>query len=488
MTARARRRAALTAVAAISGMVAASLAGCGGDGGPPRGVSSFWVKVERVNGEAPPPADEPLPANRGDTVDTWRFRVEARDPAGRRADFDGMVRLSVEPGAVIDVEADGEGVAVGRNVRLRDGVAVGAVHVTAVYGPARLWAEDIGYLPARDRPACSNGVNDDGPGDVLIDFPADPGCAFADDDTEEGGTFSAGASEPVAYALPRIADVQGGGSTTPYPFEGIQINTAAPQRVVVTRVASDGFYVTDLAGQDGGYNHLFAFNFNTPANMRVCDRLEYLAGTVNEFFGFTELSFPSYEIARAEEGEACEVPEPALLDAQTIADAGAMERLESGLVRVEGVHISKNFGPRPARDNVFGPDQSSCDLNGDGQVDFESPAEGRCANACSRDPECSEWTSYSARGNYKVTDGSTMIQIQTGTVSDFDPTSHRGRELGSVTGTLRNFSGGSLNWTVEARCPDDLVCDAPGCAPVAKTSKEACVRPRSLNDNDAETN
>ncbi|KYF80113.1 hypothetical protein BE11_14865 [Sorangium cellulosum] len=487
--ARARRCAALTALMTVA---ATSLAGCGSDGGPPRGVSSFWVKVEKVNGEAPPSVDEPLPANRGDTVDTWDFRIEARDPAGRRADFDGTVRLSVEPGAVIDVASDEEGAAVGRNIRLRDGVAVGAVHVTAVYGPTRLWAEDIGYLPAprdvRDRPACSNGVNDDAPGDVLIDFPADPGCAFADDQTEEGGTFSAGASRPVAYALPRVADVQGGGSATPYAFEGIQINTAAPQRVVVTRVASDGFYVTDLAGQESGYNHLFAYNFNTPANMRVCDRLEYLAGTVNEFFGFTELSFPSYEIARVEEGEACEVPEPALLDGRTIADAGAMERLESGLVRVEGVHISKNFGPRPARDNVFAPEQSNCDLNGDGQVDFESAAEGRCANACSRDPECSEWTSYSARGNYKVTDGSTMIQIQTGTVSEFDPTSHRGQALGAVTGTLRNFSGGSLNWTIEARCPDDLVCDAPGCAPAAKTSKEACVRPRSLDDNDAETN
>ncbi|WP_437964792.1 hypothetical protein WMF04_34685 [Sorangium sp. So ce260] len=481
MTPRAGLRAAL---------LASALAGCGSDAGPPQGVSSFWVQVVQVNGEAPPSADAPLPANRGDAVDTWKFRVEARDPAGRRAPFDGMVRLSVEPGAVVDVDADEEGLAVGRNIRLRGGVAEGAIRVTAVYGPTRLWAEDFGYQPAPPggQPACANGANDDAPGDVLIDFPADPGCAFADDDTEEGGTFSAGASKPVAYALPRVADVQGGGSATPYAFEGIQINTAAPQQVVVTRVASDGFYVTDLAGEEGGYNHLFAYNFNTPANMRVCDRLEYLAGTVNEFFGFTELSFPSYEIAPFQEGAACLVPEPRVLDARTIDDASAMERLESGLVRVEGFRISKNFGPKPARNNVFAPDQSSCDLNGDGQVDFESPAEGSCGNACSRDPECSEWTGYSARGNYKVTDGSSMIQIQTGTVSAFDPTSHRGEVIEAVTGTLRNFSGGSLNWTIEARCPDDLVCEAPGCAPAAKPSKEACVRRRSIDDNDAETN
>ncbi|WP_437275524.1 hypothetical protein WME90_30305 [Sorangium sp. So ce375] len=481
MTPRARLRVALAA---------AVVAGCGSDGGPPRGVSSFWVQVVQVNGEAPPSAEEPLPANRGDTVDTWSFRIEARDAAGRRAPFDGMVRLSVEPGAVLDVEADDEGVAVGRNIRLTAGVAEGVARVVAVYGPTRLWVEDLGYRPVSrgDVPACSNGANDDAPGDVLIDFPADPGCAFADDDTEEGGTFAAGVSKPVAYALPRIADVQGGGSATPYPSAAMQIDTAAPRQVVVTRVSSDGFYVTDLAGQGGGYNHLFAFNFNTPANMRICDRLEYLAGTVNEFFGFTELSFPSYEIAPVQEGAECLVPEPTVLDGPTIAGASAMEGLESGLVRVEGFHISERFGPKPARGNVFAADQSSCDLNGDGQVDFESPAERSCANACSDDPECSEWTSYSARGNYKITDGSSTIQIQTGAVSAFDPTSHRGEVIDAVTGTLRNFSGGSLNWTIEARCPDDLVCAAPGCAPAAKSSKEACVRTRSLDDSDAETN
>jgi hypothetical protein len=51
---------------------------------------------------------------------------------------------------------------------------------------ARLWVEDLGYLPdttdGKADPA-ANGKDDNGDG--LIDFPADPGCAFADDDTEE---------------------------------------------------------------------------------------------------------------------------------------------------------------------------------------------------------------------------------------------------------------------------------------------------------------
>jgi hypothetical protein len=486
MSMRASARLRRAARSASLSLVAAA-AGCGSDGQPPDGVSSFRVEIAKVNGAAPPSADAPLPANTGDRVEAWEFAIQARSPGGNPTPFDGMVRLSVEPGAVLGVEGEG---AVGRNIRLRGGVGAGVVTLTAVYGPARLWVEDIGYVPAEPgkKPACSNGANDDPDGDVLVDFPADPGCAFADDDTEEGGSFSAGNSLPVQYALPRVGDIQGDGSATPYPFEGIQVNTTAPQRLVVTRVSSDGFYVTDLTDEARGYNHLFAFNFSTPANMRVCDRVEYLAGTVNEFFGFTELNFPSYRLAFPDEGEACEVPEPRVLDAATIVDPVAMERVESGLVRVEGYHIAKNFGSKPARNNEFKADQSNCDLNGDGQVDFESAAEGSCANACSGDPECTEWTGFSARGNYKVSSGTSMIQIQTGTVSDFDPTSHRGELLDAVTGTLRNFSGGSLNWTIEVRCPDDLACKMPGCVPAAKSSKEACVRLRSLDDNDAETN
>src|SRR5262249_32302060 len=158
---------------------------------------------------------------------------------------------------------------------------------------------------------------DDEPKNGLIDYPADPGCAYADDDDEGGGSFAAGVSPAVEYALPKVSDVRGSGSATPYPYEAIEIATAAPQHVVVTRVASDGFYVTDVAPTEvqhdattctqnsdcpsnmcssgvcscttdadctkggrcvdgtcpatGGYNSVFAFNFSTPQGMRVCD-------------------------------------------------------------------------------------------------------------------------------------------------------------------------------------------------------------------------
>lgn len=468
------------------------LCACVSDGREIEGVSTFQVEVVSVNGLPPPSEDAPIPANLGDVDEVWEIAVQARDGFGDAIPFEGMVRVRVEPGAVQGIEGES---ASGRNLMVRAGQATGLARVTGVYGPARVWIEDLGYLPA-DSPelsACSDGANNDPDDDVLVDFPADPGCAFADDDTEQGGTFAAGVSGPVAYALPRVSDIQGRGAETPFKFEGMEVNTAAPQHLIVIRVSSDGFYVTDIAEEGQGYNHLYAFNFRTPPFMRVCDRVDYLAGTVNEFFGSTQVSFPSFRLSFPIEGEPCEVPEPTTIDAGIILNPIEMEKVESGLVRIAGYHVASNFGKNPAQPSeldpdvyVFAPDQSNCDLNDDGQVDFESATEGPCSDQCSASPECSEWTSYSARGNYKVSNGPSMIQINTGTVGGFDPTSHRGEVLDFVTGTLRNFSGGSLNWTIETRCTDDLVCqDSVGCVPSPKSSQEACVRLRTADDNEA---
>lgn len=498
--------------------------GCSSGGtNPDVGPSTFRVAVTAVNGDTMlPTEDDPLPANHGDVVETWDFTIEARSATGELEPFDGLVRLSVRPGTVFAVTGEG---AMGRNIKLEKGKASGQVQVTAVYGPSRLWAEDLGYTPnTGDKKAqCSNGIDDDG--DKGIDFPADPGCAFADDNDEGGGSFSAGVSPPVQYALPKISDVRGTGAGTPYPFEAIELNTKSPQHVVVTRVASDGFYVTDVNPTEvrNGYNSVFAFNFNTPPGMRVCDVLTYFSGTANDFFGFTEMNFPSYKVSFPRAGEKCEVPEPAVIltdapadcvtdddcavhlctfpdpneptkgkcAASIINDATRMQQFQSALVRLEHVTIAKNFGPNLAKNNVFSDDASSCDFNGDGQIDFQSADEGSCAAVCDKDPNCSEWTAFSARGDVKVSRGSaaTMLKIATGTVTGFDPVASRGQTIDSITGTLRKFSGGTLNWTLETRCADDLVCSLPGCGAMqAISSQTACVRLRTIDDNDEGTN
>jgi hypothetical protein len=453
------------------------------------------VEILRVNGGDPPAREAPLPANIGTTTELWEVEVSAIDASGDLVDFDGLLRVTVQPGAVIGVQRE-DGESIGRNLRLENGVARAVVEVTAVYGDARLWVEDLGYTPAEPgtTPKCANGKNDDASDDVLVDFPNDPGCAFADDDTEEGGSFAAAVSDGVHYELPSVRDIQGAGSRTPFPFESIEVNASGEHELIVTRISKDGFYVTDLADQSSGYNHLYAFNFSTPRGMRVCDRVTYLAGTVSEFFGFTGLNFPSYDVVplfKGEEGK-CKVPPAAVLDAATIDDPNAMERFEAGLVRVEGYHVAANLGPELATNNVFGENKSNCDFNGDGRVDFGNDSEASCGDACSRDPECSEWTAYLSRGNYKVAKSSggaaSVIIVQTDGAPEFNPLAHRGQTLTAVTGTLKNFSGGSLNWTIEARCPDDVACAFPGCSETVKGPTEACIDLRTIDDNDEGSN
>ncbi|MFO0554049.1 MAG: hypothetical protein U0271_37055 [Polyangiaceae bacterium] len=490
------------------GLSAAVLAGVLSQGSctdyiePPGGLQTFHVTIVAVNGGDPPAIDSPLPANTGDHNETWQVDVEARNPDGTVDEsFEGVVRLSIEPGTVVAVDSLGTDDDTGRNLHLSGGKGTGIVTVTAMYGDARLWVEDLGYdpAPAGETPACANGVNDDPDEDVLIDFPNDPGCAYADDNSETGSTFAAGTSPPVHYALPTLRDIQGASSTTPFPYESITVNTAGEHYLVVTRLAKDGFYVTDLADSDVGYNHLFAFSFSTPPGVRVCDRVTYLSGTLSEFFGFTELSFPSYETEPIYEKDKskCRVPEPIVLSADDIEDPRVMESYESGLIRAEGYHVSNLIGPKLALNNVFASDQTNCDFNGDGKIDFESAAEGSCGNACSANTECSEWTGYVARGNYKVSKQTTLesgtpivsvLQIQTDNAPEFSPVASRGAVLTAITGTLRNFSGGSLNWTIEARCTDDVVCDAAGCTPEILGPKESCLDLRAEEDPDEGTN
>ena len=194
----------------------------------------------------------------------------------------------------------------------------------------------------------------------------------------------------------------------------------------------------------------------------------------------------------------CQVPDPIMIDPQTAEVDTEMERIESALVRVENMTIGAFFGPEPATGS-FDANKSNCDLDGNGDIDFESPNsnEAACANLCGDNPQCVEWSGFAARGNYRVIlPGNKSIQVNTGSIprSIFDPVAMRGKPIQFLTGTLRNFSGGALNWTVEARCAADVVCDDPSqpqCvdgpdSPVP--SDTACVFPRTDDDPNENTN
>ncbi|MBW2526518.1 MAG: hypothetical protein JRI23_20220 [Deltaproteobacteria bacterium] len=477
-----RRFLALAAGVGLAATVAA-LTSCTTQGEGIQTKERLLVTVNLVESGPPPSPEEPRPANIGDTYEAWAFTVTSLDAEGQQdTSFNGYVRIDVEPGSVRTIETADPGLSDGRNIRLVNGFAEGTAYATAMFGPTRLWAKDIGYVPAPDGvvPTCANGVDDDG--DVMVDYPQDDGCAFADDMSEEGARYIAAVSQPVYYALPTIADLQGRGAKTPYGAVAMQIDTDVPHTVVVTRVSSNGFFVTDLADMyqpadgSGGYNHLFAYNFNTPEGMQVCDEVTFLSGTASEFFGFTEISFPSFEVNYLNADGVpfgppeCQVPEPTLIDPTVISptDPVEMEKLESGLVRLEGFHIGAKFGPELAVNNSFDTNRSNCDLNQDGVIDYLNELEGKCSDACTEDPECSEWTNYTSWGSYKMSSGIHMIRVSTATAFGFDPLAHKGEEIRSLTGTLRNFSGGDLNWTVETRCVDDLICDYDDCPQPSK--------------------
>jgi hypothetical protein len=436
--------------------------------------------------------------------------------------YNGYVRISVKPGTVVNLSGANTD---GRNVLLHGGVVDGlGVSVAGSFGPTHIWAEDIGYTPADPKrtppPACSNGIDDNGNG--TIDYPADPGCAFANDDSEDLGTYASGAGPTIYFASPRIADVRGvsqGGAATSFPHQQVNVDSGwdsdsrtFSHSVIVTRIASDGFYVTDV-DDTRGYSSVFAYNFSAPPQMRVCDRLRSFGGTAADFFGFTEMGFPTWEIEDWDPlKRPCLVPEPHTFTAQELSrdDKGsfntttaltkqiaAMVRLTNDPTTKVDVHIGKHFGPNyPDKSTGYAPtdNATNCDINNDGKVDFNTDPEKTCANNCTADLECTEYSNFLSRSAFTLfisgpdpITGSLItgsIQGNASASAEFDPVANRGKSVHSFTGTLRYFSGGT-QYTVEARCEDDIVLDQ-NTPPI--DSGRACVHARTSSDNSSASN
>jgi hypothetical protein len=458
-----------------------------------------------------------------DVPQPFRVVVRAFDKNGNiDSAFNGYVRISAKPGAIERIDAlDAEG----RNLKLTNGESPETeVKVTNAYGTTFILADDLGYSPAdalgTPPPACANGLDDDGDG--RIDFPADEGCAFANDDSETGGSYAQASSPPIFYRLPRIADVRGlkctdpadpntcsGTGKTPYPKEQILLDTGFHDKadgaqafdfdMVVTRISSDGFYVSDIKDGRGGFNNVFSFNFNAPPRMRVCDRLKTFAGTATEFFGLTQISYPTWTLEEWDpQKRPCLVPEPRVLEPIDLTPATLLP-LSASLVRAhssaEGlqVKVTPKFGPgnMPEQGGVFvpSPDATNCDLNKDGRIEFgrlptgELTPENRCADACSADPECTEYSNFAGRSTFRLTltdanGNAAAIQADATASAEFKPLEMKGQQLKAFTGTLHFFSGGS-QYTIEARCKDDIVVDL---AATPLPSDKACVFPRTILD------
>lgn len=528
-------RRALATAFAVTAVTLLGAQGCSGGFGRIASTARIAVLLQ-------PPADfgsrdKPLPLS-VDAPVPFKLKVQVQRPDGSvDKGYTGVVRLQVKPGNVQSIVGGGSD---GRNVKVTSGESdVFTANIQGSFGETRFVVEDLGYLPVdplrKPPPACSDGLDNDGDG--LVDFPADPGCAFANDDNEAGGSYIAGASDPIFFALPRIADVRGvtqGGGSTSFPKTQVSIDTGYDRlqqkfvfSTVITRIASDGFYATDVddlveqkftpparyldddakrrvdGGKPRGYSSVFAFTFNSPPGLRVCDRLKTYSGTSSDFFGFTEMGFPTWTIEEWDPRvRPCGVPEPYVLRAADVASDTIRFRNIANMVRVLSddvaeVRVTKKFGPGdvPCKKNPQGTGfdcqlqdtATNCDLNKDGKIDFDpnpNNPEKPCSDLCTADAECTEWSNFSSRGSFqlvvfdKINNITNKIQADGSASTGFNALDLRGKAIKSFSGTLRYFSGGS-QFTIEARCSDDIVLDLRGTIPPAD---KACVFPRTLVD------
>jgi hypothetical protein len=448
------------------------------------------------------------------TPTPFTLHIEALQTDGTQdSSFNGFVRISAKPGTVSDLNV--------RNVQLKNGVIDGVVvPVVASFGDAHLWAEDLGYEPVSPAssppPQCSDGIDNNGNG--FIDYPADPGCYSPVDNTEDLGTYATGISDALHFARPRVADVRGfdpanggNGNATAFPHEQVNVDTgwrggtSYAFSTVVIAVTAAGFLAQDIQNDLSpapGYGGVYAYNFSSPPFMRVCDRLQTLGGTSSDFYGYTELNYPTWQLEYWDPTQRpCLVPEPTVAGTADLNNNNRLWQLEATLVRVltagtVSAHIASHFGPDfvPLVNGAYvpGTNASNCDFNRNGKVDFTDPTESLCADACvgsaaaaPTDYECSEYSAYLAQNDFELivkdaaNASSARIQANASTAPAFNPVGTRGTTIKSFTGTLAYFSGGT-QFTVQARCQDDVVADLN--APPL-TSDVACVHPRTALDN-----
>lgn len=437
--------------------------------------------------------------------------------------FNGTLSLSVIPGVLTSITGAGVN---GRVVRLTNGVATGVtMNFKRAYGETRIFAAEEGYEPAADptNAACSNGIDDDRDG--RMDYPGDYGCRAPNDDSERGGSYAEGASEPIYIGTPSIDDVQGPGATTPLLNERITVDRGP---LVVTRISVGGFWVTDTSrvfcpapggGQRRCANSLFAFNFRLPDNMRGCDVLQRVQGTVQEFVSTTQLSQPAWFIRPedyyTERSTGCAIPDavilrprmlnamgmpsemPATRETEEVLDLSnvstVLEPLENGLVRLQNVTMSQNVGPERVACDVamgtcnFGPGRSNCDQTGDNVVDFDNPVENLCANLCQKTRDCSEWTGWVRFGQMAVdfvehqpAGVQRFIIAPQFAISNFNPLNQPAPGVPLVvTGTLKQVGP---NWIVEPRCTVDLLFATDPRFMAPPRPRESCVTPRTISE------
>jgi hypothetical protein len=430
--------------------------------------------------------DDPLPFA---TATRLTVEIEPVSPSGEV--FDGYVQIDLVPGDVVAVSSDTAEVS-RTAVRITAGQPVVAeVEVDGAFGDARLVVEDAGHRPgAIENARCDDGIDNDGDG--RTDYPLDPGCFLRNDDSEEEGTYAVGSSDAIPFANPRLSHVQGCDLMPALSNQAISVDVGF---IYVTAVVSEGFYATDLSFVQGGcdttttccdggrYAHIYAYNYNTPYGMRVCDRLTKVGGIVSDFYGFTELNFPNWELfdldpttpeidlMRAEPHDItpdlCPLEDLDFAIApEMIPDRRLMETFEAALVHVVDAELPTDW--------------VNCDYNDNGYVSYSAateeftpedevrvpagyctPRNGMCSetqcNDVCNESSCAELSNYYEYGQFPVfVEGVPILVVTSAGAPEFNPREWAGQRISRIGGVLKEFAPLPTPWTIQPRCRQDI--------------------------------
>lgn len=330
-------------------------------------VAPLSFKVELV-GEA---GSEKNPLVYSSTGRDFVLDIHAVDDEGEPATwFSGQVNLDVAPRGRL---APGQQ----STVTLKDGEALGVhVQVMRAHGATNIWVEDRG--------------TDDKP-----------------------GSYATGLSPTIHVAHPTLREINQTDIPASSPLDGdfVKVNTEG-RTLVVTGIAVDGFYLTDLTDMTAGFNAIFAHTHSRPKGIEQGSVIEEIIGTVVEFYGFTELSFPTYRVG----GKISNLV-PVELTGALLGQDTEMEKLESRLVEVRDVTV--------------------CPL-GDTYATF------------------GQWVVLvDPAGNCNTGKGGVNI-VSALSAEGFDPADHVGGKLSRVTGDLRYHAAARPSWLLYTRSDDDL--------------------------------
>lgn len=332
---------------ALIGALLFTLAGCEHDKFElDHRVETFKVDISRIEasgtvstGSGPGySSDDPLPI----PLQTVKLRVTvvAYDENGELyTDFDRPVSFRVTPGQLLSVSSSNAELSALSLAPMKGGMTDGEVtiEVANVYGSVVVWAQDSAPEMVYTEPVSTSdasGGDETGNANYSFQTPVEPV------DWEPAApyrTHAAGASQTIYFGSPNVIDMQRmneydsfttasscsegiasctiNNRTSSFVANFLTINAMAPYEcLVVTAITNAGFYVTDLSAHyadlegDTSYRlqmepytralshfgHLFVYNFSYPDDLALGDCLKTITGTVQEFSGNTQVTFPSW--------------------------------------------------------------------------------------------------------------------------------------------------------------------------------------------------